>query len=143
VKDKDLYRGFAPEKQAEYEDWLVDRFGGNMRERIEENKAKVAALGPEGMAARLAEGEAAGVALANAFKSGAAPDDPANAPLLKRHHAWIATMWERVCPPEAYAGLADLYLAHPDFRVNFDKNGEGFTDWLVAAMKAYAARGGD
>jgi DNA-binding transcriptional MerR regulator len=143
VKDKDLYRGFAPEKQAEYEDWLVDRFGGNMRERIEENKAKVAALGPEGMAARLAEGEAAGVALANAFKSGAAPDDPANVPLLKRHHAWIATMWERACLPEAYAGLADLYLAHPDFRVNFDKNGEGFTDWLVAAMKAYAARDGD
>jgi DNA-binding transcriptional MerR regulator len=143
VKDKDLYKGFAPEKQAEYEDWLVDRFGGNMRERIEENKAKVAVLGPEGMAARLAEGEAAGVALANAFKLGAAPDDPANAPLLKRHHAWIATMWERACPPEAYAGLADLYLAHPDFRVNFDKNGEGFTDWLVAAMKAYAARVGD
>jgi DNA-binding transcriptional MerR regulator len=143
VKDKDLYKGFAPEKQAEYEDWLVDRFGGNMRERIEENKAKVTALGPEGMAARLAEGEAAGVALANAFKSGAAPDDLANAPLLKRHHAWIATMWERACPPEAYAGLADLYLAHPDFRVNFDKNGEGFTDWLVAAMKAYAARDDD
>ncbi|MBO9582487.1 MAG: TipAS antibiotic-recognition domain-containing protein, partial [Sphingobium sp.] len=44
------------------------------------------------------------------------------------------------CPPEAYAGLADLYLAHPDFRTNFDKAGEGFTDWLVAAMKAYAAR---
>ncbi len=43
------------------------------------------------------------------------------------------------CPPEAYAGLADLYLAHPDFQVNLDKNGEGFTDWLVAAMKAYAA----
>ncbi|HEY1125265.1 MAG TPA: MerR family transcriptional regulator [Sphingobium sp.] len=141
VKDKDLYKGFAPEKQAEYENWLVDRFGGDMRERIEENKAKVAALGPKGMAERLAEGEAASVALANAFKSGAAPDDPANAPLMARHHAWIARMWNRACPPEAYAGLADLYLAHPDFRTNFDKNGEGFTDWLAAAMKAYAGRG--
>jgi DNA-binding transcriptional MerR regulator len=140
MKDKDLYKGFSPEKQAEYEDWLVDRFGGDMRERIDDSKAKVAALGPDGMAARLAEGEAASVALAHAFKAGATPDDPANAPLLARHHGWIAKMWDRACPPQAYAGLADLYLAHPDFRVNFDKNGEGFTDWLAAAMKAYAAR---
>ena len=37
-------------------------------------------------------------------------------------------------------GLADLYLELPDFRANFDKHAEGFTDWLVAAMKAYAVR---
>jgi len=140
VKDKDLYKGFAPEKQAEYEEWLVERFGGDMRERIEDSKAKVAALGAEGMAARMAEGEAASVALANAFKAGAAFDDPANAPLLERHHAWIAKMWNRACPLEAYAGLADLYQAHPDFRTHFDANGEGFTDWLAGAMKAYATR---
>ncbi|MBO9519464.1 MAG: MerR family transcriptional regulator [Porphyrobacter sp.] len=140
MKDDELYKGFAPEKQAEYEDWLVDRFGSNMRERLEENKAKLAALGKDGMAARLAEGEAAGVALAEAFKSGAAADDTANDPLLARHHAWIAMMWERACPPEAYAGLADLYLEHPDFRANFEKSGAGFTDWLTTAMKAYAAR---
>jgi DNA-binding transcriptional MerR regulator len=140
VKDKDLYRGFAPEKQAEYEDWLVDRFGGDMRERIDDSRKAFTALGNDGMAARLAEGEAASLALAEAFKAGAAPDDPANDPLLARHHAWIAGMWNRTCPPEAYAGLADLYLEHPDFRANFEKQGEGFTDWLVAAMKAYAGR---
>jgi hypothetical protein len=37
--------------------------------------------------------------------------------------------------------MADMYLAHPDFRTRFDKRGEGFTDWLTMAMKAYAARG--
>jgi MerR family transcriptional regulator, thiopeptide resistance regulator len=141
MDDKELYRGFSSEKQAECEDWLVDRFGGEMRERIEHSKAKVASLGKEGMAARMAEGEAAGTALADAFKSGAAAEDPANDPLLARHHAWIAAMWDRACPPEAYAGLANLYLEHPDFRAKFDGDGgEGFTDWLTAAMKAYAAR---
>jgi DNA-binding transcriptional MerR regulator len=140
VKDKDLYRGFAPEKQAEYEDWLVDRFGGDMRERIDDSRKAFTALGKDGMAARLAEGETASLALAEAFKAGAVPDDPANDPLLARHHAWIAGMWNRTCPPEAYAGLAELYLEHPDFRANFEKQGEGFTDWLVAAIKAYASR---
>src|SRR5262245_24119315 len=39
MDDKDLYHGFAPEKQAEYEDWLVDNYGGAaMRERIEAGK---------------------------------------------------------------------------------------------------------
>jgi DNA-binding transcriptional MerR regulator len=140
MDDKELYKGFSPEKQAEYEDWLVERYGGEMRDRIEDSKAKLASLGTDGMAARLAEGEAASVALAGAFKSGAGADNPANDPLLARHHAWIAAMWDKACPPEAYAGLADLYLEHPDFRANFDKNGAGFTDWLTTAMKAYAAR---
>jgi hypothetical protein len=88
----------------------------------------------------MAEGEAAGAELAAAFKSGAAPEDATNTPLLARHHAWIAAMWDRACPPDAYAGLADMYLEHPDFRTNLDCAGEGFTDWLVIAMKAYAAR---
>jgi DNA-binding transcriptional MerR regulator len=141
MDDKDIYKGFAPEKQAEYEDWLVNRFGGEMRQRIEESKAKVAALGENRMAARMAEGEAAGVPLARAFQDGVAPEDPANDPLLARHHAWIATMWDRACPPQAYAGLADLYLEHPDFRTTFEeKGGPGFLDWLTTAMKAYAAR---
>jgi DNA-binding transcriptional MerR regulator len=141
MDDKDIYKGFAPEKQAEYEDWLVDRYGGAMRERIEESKAKLVSLGKDGMAARMAEGEAAGKALAGAFKGGASPDDPANDALLARHHAWIAAMWNKACPPQAYAGLADLYLEHPDFRTKFDGDGgDGFTDWLTTAMKAYAAR---
>ena len=143
VKDKDLYKGFAPEKQAEYEDWMVERYGGDMREQIDQSKAKLAALGADGMAERMAEGEAAGKALAQAFGSGSAPGDPANEPLLARHHAWIAAMWGKACSPEAYAGLADLYLEHPDFRSKFDADGgEGFTEWLTAAMKAYAARPG-
>ena len=140
MDDKDMFEGFDPKKQAEYEDWMVERFGGDMRERIEKSKAKLEALGPEGRAKRLAEGGEVSVPLAEAFKSGIAPEAPSNDPLLARHHAWIAKMWDRACSPEAYAGLADLYLAHPDFRTTFDQHGEGFLDWLTTAMKAYAAR---
>jgi DNA-binding transcriptional MerR regulator len=140
MDDKELYQGFSAEKQAEYEDWLVDRYGGDMRERIEDSKAKVASIGTDALAARMAEGEAASAVLAEAFHGGAAPENPANDPLLARHHAWIGAMWDRACPPEAYSGLADLYLEHPDFRTNLDRAGAGFTDWLAAAMKAYAAR---
>jgi len=140
MKDKDLYKGFSPEKQAEYEDWLVERFGETMRDWIEKAKAKRAELGPEGLAARIAEGGEASAPLVAAFRRGIDPEDSSNDPLLARHHAWIAAMWDRACPPQAYASLADLYLAYPDFRKEFDKTGEGFIDWLASAMKAYAAR---
>ena len=142
MDDRDLYKGFSPEKQAEYEDWLVDRFGADMREAIDHSNAKLRSLGKDEMAARVAEGEAAGAALADAFQAGAAPEDFANEPLLARHRAWISKMWDRPCPPAAYAGLADIYIGHPDFRLKLDKNAEGFTDWLAAAMKVYAERCG-
>jgi MerR family transcriptional regulator, thiopeptide resistance regulator len=141
MKDKDLYKGFSPEKQAEYEDWLVDNYGDDMRRQIDDSKAKLATLDADGMAALMAEGQAAGAALAEAYQGGTASEDTANDPLLARHRAWVSAMWDKACPPEAYAGLADLYLSHPDFRTKFDGDGgEGFTEWLTAAMKAYAAR---
>jgi hypothetical protein len=141
MDDTERFKGFSPEKQAEYEDWLVDRYGGEMRQRIDKSKAKLHALGKDGIAARMAEGEAAGIALAQAFQGGAGAEDASNDPLLARHHAWVAVMWDKPCPPAAYAGLANLYLEHPDFRTKFDADGgAGFTDWLTTAMKAYAAR---
>lgn len=143
MSDKEMYRGFDPKKQEEYETWLIENYGESMRERIAEAKVAMDTLGPAGRASRIAEGEEAAVPLAAAFKAGVEPEDPANHPLLARHHQWIAKMWNRACPPEAYAGLADVYLAHPDFRTNFEADaGEGFLDWLTTAMKAYAARQG-
>ncbi|WP_305096094.1 MerR family transcriptional regulator [Croceibacterium aestuarii] len=140
MTDKDMFEGFNGAKQAEYERWLVERYGGDMRKRIEASKAKLASLDEENLEARLSEGQSASRALAEAFKAGAKADDPANDPLLARHHAWIATMWNRSCSPEAYAGLSDLYLENPDFRATFEREREGFAEWLAAAMKAYAAR---
>ena len=40
-------------------------------------------------------------------RRGAPPQSDALAPLLERHRAWVGRMWDRPCPPEAYAGLAD------------------------------------
>ncbi|WEK46980.1 MAG: MerR family transcriptional regulator [Candidatus Andeanibacterium colombiense] len=140
MEDEELYKGFSPEKQAEYEAWLIDRYGGDMRDRIENGKARVAALGKDWMAAQRAEAEAVFTAFAEAFAAGMGSENPANEPLLERHRACIAEMWGHACPPQAYAGVADLYLDHPDFRTNMDRRGAGFTDWLTAAMKAYAVR---
>jgi hypothetical protein len=48
-------------------------------------------------------------------------------------------MWGQPGTALAYAGLANLYATHPGFRERYEAHGEGFTDWLVSAMKNYAA----
>src|SRR5690606_19978202 len=44
MQHADLYEGFAPEKQEEYEQWLTERYGGDMRERIARSRVKYARL---------------------------------------------------------------------------------------------------
>ena len=135
---KTLYDGFAPERQGEYEQWLVDRHGGDMPDRIEASKARMKGWSKGDYDAARAENDAVNAALAQAMTEGLPPDLQAVQALVARHHAWVSRFW--IPDATAYAGLADLYLEHPDFRATYDQVAEGPVDYLAAAMKAYAAR---
>lgn len=140
MKDADLYSGVVdPQKQVEYEAWLEEEYGPDMKDRIEESKERMAAQ-PEGaMAQAMAELKPIEQGLAAQMQAGTGPDDPALDPLIKRHRDWVGRMWNRPCPPEAYAGLADMYQ-HPDFRARYEAIAPGFADFLIAAMKGWARR---
>jgi MerR family transcriptional regulator, thiopeptide resistance regulator len=140
MEDADLYKGISPEKQAEYEAWLIDRYGGDMRERITLSKKKYEGLNEDEKAALNRELMDIETAWADAMERGISADSSALDPLLKRHRDWVAFMWNRPCPPEAYAGLADLHLSHPDFVSRYEAIAKGFSDYHAAAMKAYAGR---
>ena len=60
------------------------------------------------------------------------------APLVARHHAWVALSWARTPDRAAYRVLADMYRDHPDFRARYEARAAGFTDYLVAAMNGFA-----
>ncbi|WP_404403307.1 MerR family transcriptional regulator [Pelagibacterium halotolerans] len=141
MKDAELYSGIVdPKKQAEYEDWLIERYGPEMARQIEESKVRIATW-PEGeMAAAMEDLKPIEQGLARAMRDGVLPEDTANDTLLDRHRAWVAGMWNKPCPPDAYAGLADMYLSHPDFIARYETIAQGFADYLAQAMKAYAKR---
>ncbi|MEJ2020791.1 MAG: MerR family transcriptional regulator [Maritimibacter sp.] len=126
-----LYTPFSPEKQAEYEAWLVATYGPDMAEAIAASKAHLDAA-PDGMQARMAVLKGIEAALVTDYEAGLAPEAADTEP----HRDWVADMWGRPCPPEAYAGLADMYLAHPDFIARYERLSPGFSQWLTAAMKA-------
>lgn len=132
---EELYKPFSPEKQAEYEAWLVETYGEDMAGSIAASKTHMAKA-PDGMEdrmARLAEIEGALVA---AFESGESDVDA----LLSGHRDWVASMWGKDCSPEAYAGLADMYLSHPDFVARYEALAPKFSQWLPERMKDYAGR---
>lgn len=140
MTNADLYKGFSPQKQAEYEAWLIDTYGEPMQRSVEHSRKAYAKMTEAEREAVMQELKSLETGLAEGLRRGVDPQSHALDVLLDRHRAWISQMWDKPCPLEAYAGLADMYLAHPDFRTRFETIEPGFTAYLTTAMKAYAAR---
>lgn len=139
MRNAELYKGISPAKQAEYEKWLIDKYGGDMPSRIAASR-KYASLTPEQVAQMQQELHDLEQALADGLRSGVDASSEVLDTLLVRHRDWVGQMWDRPCTFEAYAGLADLYLSHPDFVARYEQIEPGFAEYLAAAMKAYAKR---
>lgn len=142
MTDGDLYSGLIPQKQTEYEGWLIERYGGDMPERIDASRRKYEALSEQDRAALMDELRAIESDWVEAMLRGVSAESEALDPLLRRHRRWVATMWAKDCPPAAYAGLADLHVGHPDFVGRYESLGEGFSTYHASSMKAHAARCG-
>jgi MerR family transcriptional regulator, thiopeptide resistance regulator len=143
----DLYKGFSPEKQAGYEAWLIERYGEPMRVGIEDAKTAYSSLSPTEREAFLQtqriELHQLEEALSGALRNGIDPASHAIDLLITRHRAWVAAMWGRPCSANSYAGLADLYLAHPDFVARYESIEKGFAEYLATAMKLHAKKWGE
>lgn len=140
MTDSDIYKGFAPAKQAEYENWLNDRFGENARRNIAAGKQRISSLTADEMKAHLDELGRIESDLASAFRAGTPADAASLTSLLQRHHDWTAKSWAEPPKRDAYAGLGELYASHPDFRARYEGMAPGLADWLRTAMAEFAAR---
>ncbi len=138
MKDKDLYQGFAPEKQAEYEDWLVDRHGEGAKAEIDHSKAVMKDWKANDFTAFKAESEAIEADLAKAMTDGLPPDSDAVTAIVRRQHAWVARSWKKPPTREAFIGLAEMYGDHPDFRSHYEDRAKGLLEYVQAAMGAFA-----
>lgn len=140
LSPEDLYSWPSETRQAEFEGWLVERYGAQMQDDIVKSRRHVEALDPAGRdqvmeRLKFIEGD-----LVDAFRHGLRPQSPLLDPLMQAHCDWVATMWNRPCPPQAYAGLAEMYLSHPEFVARYETLSPGFAAFLAEAMKSWASR---
>ena len=136
MADKDLYQGFSPEKQKQWEAEIVERYGEHGREKIAESKANFAKMTKADMDAGRAEMEAINAALADAMTAGAhVASGPVQA-LTARHYAWVCRAWKP--NRTAYAGLGRMYCDTPDFRALYEGVKPGLTEYMASAMAQFA-----
>jgi DNA-binding transcriptional MerR regulator len=138
MKDEDLYQGFAPEKQAEYEAQIIERFGEGARASIEASKATMRTWSKADWETWGGEYVRVEAGMAKALADGLpAASDEVRA-LIRRHHAWVAAMWNRTPSREAYAGLGQMYVDHPDFHARYEAVQPGLAEYLALAMRSFA-----
>ena len=142
MDDKDLYAGVvSPEKQAEHERWLENRYGEGIWERIDAGRKAWGKMAPAEIKTMMAELEQVESGLAEAMRSGVAADSLKLGPLLERHRRWVQLSWgDKPVTAAVYSGLADLYVSHPDFVSRYDRIAPGFAAYLHDAMQAQSAR---
>jgi len=139
MQDEELYTGVVdPAKQAEYEKWLIDKYGPDISKDIAEGHERWADAAPADVESRMRELGVIEHELAEQMQKGVAPGDALLDPFIERHRAWVEGM-SGPSLPSAYAGLADVY-EHPDFEARYEAIATGFGAFLRAAMRAWAAR---
>lgn len=140
MEEKAMYRGFDPEKQAGYEEELVEKHGAAMQGHIDQAKAGMAGWKQADFDAMQAEAEAIEAGMAKALSEGLPADASTVTALMRRQHAWIGRSWNRPAPAAAFKGLGEMYVADPRFRERYDGRQAGLAEYMAAAMAAFAER---
>jgi hypothetical protein len=135
-----MYKGFDPKKQAAHEAWLVDRFGEKVKPAIEASRQRFKSMTQADFDRTIADAEAIETDFATALKAGLPPDAEAVTAIARRHAAWVAASWNETPTAERYKGLAQLFLDHPGFRDRYESRAADLTEYIAAAMRAYAEK---
>ena len=93
MRNADLYKGISPDKQAEYEAWLVEQYGGDMPERIALSERQFESLSADEKQQLNQQLHDMEQGLAEGLRRGVPMGSPSLDPLLKRHRTWVAQMW--------------------------------------------------
>lgn len=137
MRDIEMYDGFDPKKQQEYEKYLVER-GTITQKDIDDSWANVKGWEKADWERTNKESEEVNKAIASAIDAGLTPGSSEVQALIRRHHAWVKNFWTP--NQESYVGLGEMYLDHTDFRSFYNAYHPKMVVYLVEAMKIFAKR---
>lgn len=135
MREKEIFYGFSKEKQAEYEQYLIESLGAdrlefaecarNVKEWTKENWQKCKVTGEE-----------LNKAFVEALEKRLKPHYPEVQKLVRKHFELISLFWTPT--KETYADLGQLYIEHPDFRTYYAAYHPELAQFLADAMKTFA-----
>lgn len=137
MSDIEMYDGFDPKKQQEYEKYLVDS-GTLTQKEIDASWENAKNWKKENWEQFKQEGDELNKALVAAINADLKPSSTEVQNLVRKHHAWVKHFWTPT--RESYVGLGQMYLDHPDFRDFYKAYHPKLVEYLVEAMKIFAER---
>lgn len=138
MKGDEMYLGFDPKKQAEYEREAIERWGESARKHIEESKRRTKDWTKEDFERVKQDYDELHHAFAKALSKGAAPETAEVQSLVKRHFEVVSRFWTPT--RESYIGLGQTYGEHPNFRKLYDGYHPKLAEFMAKAMNVFAEK---
>jgi DNA-binding transcriptional MerR regulator len=140
MTDKEMFEGFDPATQSEYEKYLVNRYGEKAKAAIVASKEKTRNWGPEDIRKNNEEWRLLLASLAQAMRNNVSVSSNEVQALVKQHFDMVKRHWTP--DRDSYTGLAESYTEFiwaDAFKSQDDKHPK-LAQYLAEAMTVYAEK---
>lgn len=137
MEEKEIFTGFDPEKQRQHEQYLVDRYGDDMKQSITKSKKRVKDWTKEKWEQTREEFAEICTELVKIMESGLEADSQEAQDQIRRHFKWICQFWTP--NRESYKGHTQL-IVDSDLRQAYTTHHVELPEFVTAAIKAFADR---
>ena len=140
MSDKEIYKGFTPEKQAEHEAYLVNRYGEKAKSWIEESKTNTKDWSKSKWEKKFGEWDKICQALAELMSQQKAVESPEVQAVVKKHYELIKQFW--MPNHDSYIGLGMSYLEleWKQAFLKYDDQHPKLARYLADGIKVFADR---
>ena len=137
MKSRELFAGFDPVQQAKHEQYLIERYGDEMKKGIEQSKRKVKNW-------TKADWEESGAAFAGICRDLVAQMNQRAAhssrdvqAIIRRHYEWLKQFWTP--NRESYAGHSQL-IVDSDLRKAYEAYDPKLPEFMGKAIQVFAEK---
>lgn len=136
IKLEDIFNGFTVEKQAIYENFLLDN--GVSEDVIKQSKDKVKNWNKDDWIKYKNDADKVHTDLIDAINKNLRSESDEVQKLIHQHYQLTCYFWTPT--RNTYIGLSQLYSSHPDFVKFYEGLHPKLLNFLQSAMKIYAER---
>lgn len=140
MNDQEIYRGFDKEKQEEYENYLISRFGKKIQSSITESRENLKSWNKSDFEKSNREFDEICKDLADLMARGLKADSADVQKVIRRHYEWIKKYWTP--NKDSYIGLGQVFIGF-EWKKAFephDAEHPKLANFLAEGMKVFAMK---
>lgn len=135
MKSKQMFEGFDPIEQAKHEQYLINRYGEDMRKGIAESKKKVKHWKKADWEKSSATFREICDDFVSAIERKVRVEDPEVQSIVERHYHWLQQFWTPT--RESYAGHSEL-IVDSDLRKAYEAHHPDLPEFVATAILRFS-----